>query len=235
MGSKALRVPDALTVALDQIEILDTFPYYVTGDLWTAAVAGTGTVTHEGSSGGGRMRLFCTAANDAAVLATTNELFKLTASKAMKAIVEVDGSDVDTDDGMIAVGWADALAATTLADTTGAVTATDAILLYKLPDTSVWALHTEINGTASASVSTTSALTGSPQVLEIEVTPRSSTVFEVRAKVDGVLLKNSAGTVIMHTITLGTATEMDFGVITKSNDAADFIAYVNTAYAAQVR
>jgi hypothetical protein len=219
----------------DAYVLFDDFNEFVTADVWTSAVAGTGTVAHDGSVGRSHMELFNTAANDAAVLATTHEMFKFIASKAMYCEGRIIFTDVDTDDGMVAFGWADALAATTLADTTGAVTATDAALIYKLPDTTVWAFHTEINGSATATTSGTTAGGTAHQQLAIDIIPRSSTVFEARPFVDGVQLKDSSGNKIMHTITLGTATDLDFGVMTKSNDAADFSLFVDYLYAAQVR
>lgn len=234
MGYKQTQNPERY-FSRDEFALFDDFFEFVTGDVWTSAVAGTGTVTHEGSSGTTRMKLFCTAANDAAVLATTHEMFKFRANKAMAAEALIEFTDVDTDDGMVFFGWTDALAATTMADATGAITATDACCIYKLQDTSVWAFHTEINGTATATVSTTAAPGSGAQTLRIEVTPRSSTVFECRPFVDGVQLRDANGNPIMHTITLGTATEMDFGAMTKSIDAADFNAYVDYLFASQTR
>ena len=234
MGYKQTQNPERY-FSRDEFALFDDFFEFVTGDVWTSAVAGTGTVTHEGSAGTTRMKLFCTAANDAAVLPTTHEMFKFRANKAMAAEGLIEFTDVDTDDGMVFFGWADALAATTMADTTGAITATDACCIYKLQDTSVWAFHTEINGTATATVSTTAAPGSGAQTLRIEVTPRSSTVFECRPFVDGVQLRDANGNPIMHTITLGTATDMDFGAMTKSNDAADFNVYVDYLFASQTR
>jgi hypothetical protein len=234
MGSKLLRVPSMLADAREQSCVFDHFNYFVDADLWTKAVAGTGTVAHEGDAGRTCMKLFCTAVNDAAVLPTTNELFKFIANKAMVFEARTIFTDVDTDDGIVFFGCADAMAATTLADTTGAVTATDAIGIYKLPDTSVWAFHTEINGSATASTSDTTAGGTAFQYLRIEVVPRSSTVLECRPYVDGVQLKTAAGLPIMHTVTLGTATDMDFGILTKSIDAADFNFYVDYLYGAYV-
>lgn len=221
---------------------MDDFNSFTDAQLWTVAVAGTGTVAHEGSVGRSTMKLFNTAVNDAAVLATTHEIFKLISGKAMYCATRLIFTDVDTDDGMVFFGWADALAATTLADTTGAVTATDCIAIYKLPDTSVWRFHTEINGTVTGqngvgsadSVSDTTAGGTSFQELSIEVTPRGS-VMECRPFVDGVQLKTSDGVKIKHDLTIGTATDMDFGVMTKSIDAADFNLYVDYAGAKQVR
>ena len=145
MGSKLLRVPSVLADAREQSWLFDHFNEYTDAQLWTKAVAGTGTVGHEGDAGRSCMKLFCTAANDAAVLPTTNEVFKFIASKAMVFETRIVFTDVDTDDGHVFFGCANALAATTMADTTGAITATDAIGIYKLPDTTVWAFHTEIN------------------------------------------------------------------------------------------
>lgn len=235
MGYKLLPHPTSGQFALGAYQLFDDFNEFVTGDVWTSAVAGTGTVAHDGSVGRSHMELFCTAANDAAVLATTHEMFKFIASKPMHARARIIFTDVDTDDGMVFFGWADALAATTLADTTGAITATDACCLYKLPDTTVWAFHTEINGTSVASVSTTTAGGTAHQELKIDVTPISSSVFQARPFVDGVQLKTSTGVLITHEITLGTATELDFGIMTKSNDAADFSVFADYLYAAQAR
>lgn len=233
MGYKQIQTPTLIGKAAEQFELFDHFLYFIDADLWTEAEVGTGTVGHEGA-GRSRMALFCTAANDAAVLATTNELFKFTANKSMLAWGLINGSDVNTDDGIVFFGWADAMAGTTLADTTGAVTATDACGLYKLPGTTVWAFHTEINGAVTATTSTTSALTGSAQELKIEVTPRSATVFECRPFVDGFHLEDANGNKIMHTVTLGTATDMDFGMLTKSTHANDFTVYVDALYASQL-
>lgn len=234
MGYKSTQNPERY-FSRDEFALFDDFAEFVTGDVWTSAVAGTGTVTHEGSLGRSAMKLFNTAANDAAVLASTHELFKFRAGKAMTAEGLIEFTDVDTDDGMVFFGWADALAATTMADTSGAITATDACCIYKLPDTSVWAFHTEINGTSTATVSTTASPGSGAQQLRIEVTPRSSTVFECRPFVDGAQLRDASGNPIMHTITLGTATDMDFGAMTKSNDAADFNVYVDYLFASQTR
>lgn len=231
---KLLRLPDALHSAREQFEICDHFASYTDTQLWTKADVATGTVTHEGSAGASRMRLFNTAAADAAVLATTNELFKFRAGKSMMCEGLINGSDVDTDDGMFFFGWADALAGGTLADTTGALTATDACCLFKLPDTRVLRFHTEINGAQVVSDSDATILTGANQTLRIEVQPRSSTVLVARPFLDGVQLKTTAGVPIAHDITLGTATDMDFGAMTKSNDAADYIVYVEYLYAGQL-
>lgn len=234
MGTKILQPPTRY-FSRDEYVIFDDFTSYTDAQLWTKAVVGTGTVTQEVDAGRSTMKLFCTAANDAAVLPTTNEGFKFIANMAMAAETRIIFTDVNTDDGHVGFGFANALAATTMADTTGAITATDACMIYKLPDTTVWAFHTEINTAAVATVSDTTAGGSSFQTLRIDIVPRSATVFEARPYVDGVQLKTTAGVPIKHDITLGTATDLDFGIMTKSNHANDFNLYCDYLYAAQVR
>src|SRR5688572_5875540 len=123
MGNKILAAPTA-RFNREEYCVFDDFVSFTDAQLWTLAVAGTGTVAHDGSTGQSAMELFNTAANDAAVLATTHEIFKFIASKAMVYEARIKTADVDTDDGMWAFGFADALAATSMADTTGAITAT---------------------------------------------------------------------------------------------------------------
>jgi hypothetical protein len=234
MGAKLLRIPDELTCARDQFGVFDHFNEFVTGDVWTSAVAGTGTVLHEGP-GRSRMALFSTADNDAAVLPTTHELFKFVSGKAIMAEAVVQYTEVNTDDSSVGFGFADAMAATTLADDTGAVAATDALLIFKVKNSTIWQFHTEINGVATTTASTTTAGGSAAQTLRIEVTPRNSTELECRPFVDGVQLKDSSGNKIMHVVTLGTATDMDFGLVVKGHHANDLTVYTDYVFAAQAR
>lgn len=234
MGIKFLDAPvDKFN--REEYFVFDDFTDFTDAQLWTVAVAGTGTATHSGSVGESSFKLFATANNDAAVIATTHEVFKFIANKSMVYEARVKTADVDTDDGIWAFGFADAMAATTVADATGAITATDAALIYKLPDTTVYAFHTEINGSATATVSDSTRSTTDWQTLRIEIIPRSATVLEARPFVDGVQLKTTAGVPIKHDITLGTATDLDMGGLIKSIDAADLNFYVDYIYAAQLR
>lgn len=232
MGRKILFHNPQLQAGREQFEIFDHFVDFTDAQLWTVAVAATGTAAHEGP-GRSRFKLFGTADNDPAVIATTHELFKFVAGKPMECEGLINFTDVNTDDGAIGFGFADALAATTLADTTSAVTVTDGALIYKPKNSTVWAFHTEINGTSEATTSSTTAGGTADQQLRISCIPVSSTVFECRPYVDGVQLKTAAGAPIMHRVTLGTATDMDFGVILKDGHANDFTCYIDYLYAAQ--
>lgn len=241
MGYKTLGHPEN-TFSRDYWELFDDFTWYVDAHQWTKVTVGTGTLTHEGDAGRTCVKLFATADKDAAVLATTDEIGKYTANKAIIAECRVIFTDVDTDDGALFFGLADVVDGSQVADATGAITATDAIGIYKLMDTSVWAFHTEINGSVTGigtattgSTSTTTAGGSSFQTLRWELLPRTSTVFEARPYVDGVQLRTSANVPIMHTVTLGTATEQHFQFAIKSPDAADFSVFVDYMYLAVMR
>jgi len=228
-------------------ELFDDFDQFVTADLWTSAVVGTGTVTRPATAAT-NIRLLSTADNDAAVLATTGENFKFTGGKSMYAECQLTFTDPQTSLGSIAFGWADAMAATLLADDGGAATViNDGCIIYKIETELVWRFHTELgtlankagDGSSSAptasTVSTTASGGGVSQQLSIDITPRSSTIFEARPFVDGVQLKDANGIPIMHALALGTATDMDFGFVMKGFHADDMIATSDYVYASQVR
>jgi hypothetical protein len=237
MGYKTCAAPTA-TFNREEFRLFDDFLSYNDADLWTKLAADTNaTVAHEGP-GRSRVKLFTGDAikNNEAAFATTNELYKLVAGKAIVVEGSVEYAESATDDAKVAFGLADAIGANLLTDT-GAITATDAALIYKLEDETVWRFHTEINGTSTASTSTATAGGAAAQTLRIEIIPVSSTVFECRPFVDGVQLKTSAGVPIMHRVTLGTATDMDLGLYVKSGagTSGQETVYSDYIYAAQLR
>lgn len=240
MGAKALRIPAYLHDAREQYAVFDDFDYYVNADRWTVLASDTNaTAAHEGSVGKTRVKLFTGDAilNNEAAIATTNEVFKFIANKAIVCEGLIEYAESATDDAKVAFGMADAIGANLITDAGTAVTATDALLIYKTTDSTVWKFHTEINGTSTTTTSATTAGGTSAQTLRIEAVPRSSSVFECRPYVDGVQLKDANGVPIMHTVTLGTATDMDFGAYVKSGSgtSGQETLYVDYLYAAQVR
>lgn len=238
MGNKMLAAPTA-RFNREEWSIFDDFAYYVDADLWTKLASDTNaTVAHEGDSGKTRLKLFTGDAvlNNEAAVRTTNEIFKFTANKAMVAEALIEFAESATDDAKVAFGFGDVIAANWITDA-GAITATDAAVIWKTTDSTVWRFHTEINGSSTASVSTTTAGGSSPQTLRIEIVPRSATVFEARPYVDGVQLKDANNIPIKHDITLGTATDMEVGAYVKagSGTSGQETLYVDYIYAAQVR
>ena len=233
MGNKILPHPEN-RFSRDAYVLFDDFSWFVTAHQWTSAVAANGTVTKPADTGTS-IRLFSTTDNDAAVLATTNEDFKFTANKAMCCEAEDTVNPPNTNAASWAFRWADALAATTLADTSGAITATDACVIHAISGSLALRFHTEINGTAVATTSSSSYVAGTSMILRIECQPVSSTVFELRPFLNGVQLKDANGIPIKHTVTLGTATDMDFGLVFKGHHADDATLFSDYVYAAQVR
>lgn len=231
------RTADVLTIAREEFVVFDDFLSYNDGDLWTKLAGDTNaTVAHEGDGSRSRLRLYTgdSVKNNECAVATTNEQFKFVANKEIVAEGKIQYAEVATDDAKVAFGFGDAIGANLITDA-GAVAVTDGMLIWKNTDATVWVFHTEINGTSTATTSTTTAGGTSAQTLRIVAKPISSTVFECRPYVDGVQLKDTNGVPIMHTVTLGTATDMDFGVYLKSGSGTSGIEtlYVDYLYAAQ--
>lgn len=231
------RVPDTLVNVREKFEICDDFLYYSDTDLWTKLAADTNaTVAHEGDGSRSRVKLFTGDAikNNEAAFATTVEQFKFIANKEIVIEAKIQFAESATDDAKVAVGMGDAIGANLITDA-GAVAVTDGLLLWKNTDETQWRFHTEINGTSTQTLSTTTAGGSSAQTLRIVCKPRSSTVFECRPYVDGVHLVDSNNVPIMHTVTLGTATDMDFGAYVKSGSgtSGQETLYVDYLYASQ--
>lgn len=246
MGYKLARHPED-RFSRDEFSFFDEFNYYVDADLWTKLVETGTTVAHEGP-GRSRLKIEATTTdNNEAGVFTTNELFKFVADKAIVAEARIEYAEAATDDANVAFGFADAAGANLVTDNGAGITATDALLIYKVDGGTKWKAHSEINGAANrgghGSSSAPTALTQSEttaggtaaQTLRMEAIPVSGTVYEVRYYVDGVALKDANGIIIQHGIELGTATDMDLGVYLKTGGAQTETVFVDYIYAAQVR
>lgn len=236
MGNNILNTSEQLRNGRDQFELFDHFWAYNDADLWTKLASDTNaTVAHEGP-GRTRVKLFTGDAvkNNECCFATTNECLKFVANQPIMIEGKIEYAESATDDAKVAWGAGDAIGANLITDA-GAVAVTDGLLLWKNEDTTVWRFHTEINGTSTSTASTTTAGGASAQTLRIECTPVSSTVFECRPFVDGVQLVDSHNVKIMHRVTLGTATDMDYGVYVKAGagTSGQETVYVDYLYAAQ--
>lgn len=235
MGNKLNRVPSVLHDAREQTDLFDHFTEFTDAQRWTVAVAGTGTATHGGSAGASNFRLFSTADNDAAVIATTHEIFIFAARKDMVAEARVNFTKPGTLNGGFAFGFADAMAATLVADNGGGIVIpNEGAMLTTIEGDNVWSLCTEMDGTQTITASTTVASAGAWQTLRLEVLWRSATIFHVRGYVNGQLLRDSNGLPIEHEVTLGTATDMDFGCVMKGHHADDMVGLVDYLYASQL-
>lgn len=234
MGYKLTQTPERY-YSRDEFQVFDDFGSFTDGDLWTKLDAdATSTVAHQGA-GRGYVSVLTSADNEEACLATTNELFKFVADKAIVGEARVSHTIPNTDDLSTFFGFADAMGADLITDDGAAVAVNDSGAgIYTTKDSLLYKFVTSIGGTAVESTSDTS-LQADEVTLKIEITPRSSTVFVARPFVDGVQLKTSDGVPIAHDITLGTSTDMDFGVYVKGHNAADAAILTDYLFASQVR
>jgi len=221
-------------------ELFDDFLHYTDADLWTQAVVANGTVTL--TDGRSVIKLFSTTDNDAACLATTTEQFKFVANQAMYAEMRALFADTATFNTAFCFGWCDAMAGTTITAGGDTLTITnEGAFIWVGAESGATAgvkyqFWTEMDTVAKNSVATLAPQSTLYQTLAIDIIPVSSTVFEARPFVDGKqLIDNTSGKPIMHTITLGTATDMDFGVVLRGGHADDTSLLIDYLYASQVR
>ena len=235
MGSKITRTP-LRYFSRDEFAVFDDFDTFVDGEKWTIFDTPTSaSVTHEGS-GRGRMKLFASVDNEDAAIATTHELFRFVANKAMVAEASIQFTQIQTSTEGIAFGFADAFGDGLHGDDAAGIVVNDsAALIYKLSGAAVWRFHTEVGGTVVDTVSVTATDSGNEQNLRIEITPRSSTVFNARPFVDGVQLRDSEGVPIRHDVTIPTSTDMDLGLYLIGGHVDDTTLYTDYLFGSQVR
>jgi len=229
-----------------EFEIFDDFTSQVDADLWTAIADGTGTVA-VGDGENGILTCTTQAADDmAAGIVTTHELFKLAVNRSMHAKGRICFEEIDNPnaDANLWFGWGDALASDVpINDANALAINADGVGLYKLAGSDKWSLVTQINGgTATTTESDLEVDLDAATYQEVELivqhkTNTSSTAgdLSVTAKVDGAQLVDANGKKIEHTITIGTATEMDFGALVKTSTANAEVLKIDYLRAGQTR
>ena len=224
-------------------EIFDDFQHYTTADQWTEAIEGASTITlPDGRSG---LRIYTSVDNEEAIVATTTEQFKFTANQPIYGEARILFTDSTDQESSLLWGFLDAIAADVIVDggQTCDIPNDGAVIWKKSSDGGAagdgvnWIFETCIAaGTQIQSISSAVPQSASYQTLKIDIVPRSATVFECRPFIDGKQLRdNTSGIQIMHLITLGTATDMDFGFDLKGGHANDAICMVDYLYASQGR
>lgn len=223
MGRSVLQSPWTY-INKDEYAVADDFTHWIDADEWTVLHAdGGATVTHEGPGRSWINMEIKTTDNDEAAIVTTNELFKFITLVPIHVTARIQYTEVNTDDANVAFGLADAIGANFITDDGAALAiANEGAVIYKLDGDTTWRFATEMDTVQTTSQSTTTAGGATPQVLEIDIIPTTATTFQARPFVNGVqLLDSTSGDPIMHTITLGTATDMDLGVYGKTGAAQE--------------
>jgi hypothetical protein len=186
----------------------------------------------------GVCRLFTdTTDNNEVAVRSTTEPFLFGTNRKIYGRFKIQYTENDTNKANVLVGFQNAIAANSITDNGGAVRTTGSnLVIYKLDGGTVWRCQSMCNGTATDSISTTTAGGAAAQVLEIEAEDWDGVSMKVTFKVDGVYLKDSLGNIIRHTVAIASATEMNVGVYVKTGGGAGGETVdVDYIYAAQRR
>jgi len=238
-----LKFPEEWKSKRQQFDLWDDFLDDQADAVWTDTVTDTGTAA-VGDAVGGVMVLTpsdgTVADNDEVYLATANELFKFAADKPFVGGARIQFTETSAGIYNCFVGFCNAISADTMLDNGGGMKVSGSCAaIYKIDGSgqTMWKCVTANNSVSTVSTSSTSIGGASYQNLEIEVLPFSSTQVKVVFRVDGVPLKDSTtGLEIVHTVTVASATEMNFGMGAKLGAATNNdVLNVDAAWYAGIR
>lgn len=236
-----LKFPADWNDKRQQFNRLEDFDSTLDSTLWTATLTDTGTATVVDAASGilpitpsdGTV-----ADNDEAYVTTKLELFLFAADRPFVGGARVKFAPTATGVYNMFVGFGNAMVANTLIDDGGGVRASGSLAaIYMIDGGTNWKCTTRSNSVVTDSTSSLAFLNTSYQDLEIETVIFSSTQVKVVFRVDGVTLKdNTTGFDIVHTVTVASATEMQFGFGAKLGAATNNdILYVDSAWYAGSR
>jgi hypothetical protein len=239
--SNLLKFPEEWKSKRQQFDRWDDFLDDQSDLFWIDTVTDTGTAA-VGDLVDGIMVLTpsdgTVADNDEVYLATANEVFKFAADRPFVGGARIKFTETTATVYNCGVFFMNAIAANSIIDDGGGLKVSGSTAgIYKVDGGTNWLCVTANNSASTVSTSSTAAASASYQNLEIEVLPFTSTQVKVAFRVDGVPLKDSTtGLAIVHTVTVASATEMQFGMGAKlgaitNNDALN----VDAAWFAGIR
>ena len=225
---------------IDDYGIFSDFTHFATGqDGWTSLVVDGGSSASVSDGVRGTLAIVTGATDEnEADVRTTTELFLGAAGKPLWGRGRIQFTDVNTDDGNIFFGFANALAANMLVDAGAGMRTSGSILaIYKIDGGTVWRCHSRDNSAATDTVSTTTAGGSSYVELGIEAVEYSTLAANIIFTVDGNPLRDTNGNVITHRWLYASLTEMNFGAYAKTGDATPSSLTLNVDWmgAGQVR
>ena len=172
---------------------MDDFDYFVSGDRWSSAETGTGSVA-VGTSVGGVLAMIpstgTAAANDAIYLAAHGLVFEFLPNQPIVFEASVQFTEANVNDANVVVGMSDAGDPTTSlrSSNAGPATSYTGMMFFKKGGTNVWACQTSVGSTQLTTVTTTPAGGPNAQTLTGQFEPISSTQAEARFFIDGLLV-----------------------------------------------
>lgn len=231
--TRMLNPSDYFNVSHLQMDSVEHFESYSSGEKWTTVVSDVGTVS-VGDEQGGVLSIIASdgtvADNDESYVRTTNEIFKFDASKPFMAEAIVQFSESNVDDANVAFGFANAVAANTILDNGGGLKVNDSsAVIYKVDGSNLWRCESS-NGadstTQTISESETAAGGSAYQRLRIEVRPgKGNSDVDITFFVDNMHLRTSgiaapSERLITHiNLPTASATEMSLFIGVKNGSA----------------
>lgn len=223
---------------IDTSWYFNDFPNFATGtDGVTSLAADVGATVAVGDAARGIAVLTTGATdNNEAALKTTNELYLVAAGRPLYGRARVQFAEAATNAANVFIGFANALAADTMADNGAGPRASGNIFCVEKRDGETqWRLSTRNGATATSTLSTTTAGGASFVTVEIEVEEFDSVNFYVVALIDGVILRDANGTRIRHTVAISGSTEMMFGAYVKAGSGSSEVLSCDYLYCHQLR
>jgi hypothetical protein len=204
-----------------QTELTDDFHAYTDGHIWTAVDGDSGALVALDSDGvGGVVTLTTGATDNNEAYLYSPELFKYLDNRPLEFEAAVQYSEANSDDANILVGLMDAPAAGSLLDDgAGPKASYSGAVFFKADGDTVWSVETSIAGTQTTTVTSSPAGTASWQRLAIRVLDISSSTAKVAFFVDGTQCRDTSGNPIVHSVSIGSATEMAVAVGIKAGSA----------------
>jgi len=172
---------------------MDDFDYFVSGDRWSSAETGSGSMAVGAAVGGILVITPSTgspAANDAMYLGANGLAFKFLANQPIVFEASVQFMEADVNQANVLVGLSDASNPTTSLqnDNGGPATSYTGMMFFKQGGTNVWGCQTSIGSSQITTVTSTPAGGPNAQTLTGQFEPISSTQAEARFFIDGLLV-----------------------------------------------
>ena len=207
-----LSVTELMTNELSLIKVVDDFTkFYDTTSLptWTLTGDATALIIVDGNDGGVELDSGAATDNNETYMHTNVECFKFAAGKDIFFEVELTATEASTNEISLLVGLMDAVAANSLLDDGGGPPASySGLVFFKASGDTVWQGEASVTTTQKVDTDVGTRISGTRQILRLEMFSTSSTVATVKWFVDGVL----GGTETAFTYTSGTDMECVVGV-----------------------
>jgi hypothetical protein len=227
--TKLLSPSPAAANARLQSELFDDFVMFTDTACWTRLVADAGSsVALQVDGQHGVIRLTTGATDNNEAMLYSPEIARFAANRTMHFEALVQYAEAATNAANVLVGMMDAPVANSLVDNGGGAKASySGAVFLKVDGGTRWICETAVGSSKTTTITAVTAGGATPQRLEIDVIPVSSTVCDVIFKIDGLQCVDANGTKIKHTVAFGSATEMAAAFGVKAGSASSEVLSVD--------